>query len=139
MDQSKLHKAGFRVLRTLPSPIAIYQLKDVQQIGKAREVTFECLSEHKSKAEMLRNLKELLKDRKTVVMNESDRDRNDKLVEAGFTLIRLDYSKYEATNEVVIKKWHSNQAWRTLERIEGLYMAEFRFKELLEDDKIMEG
>ena len=122
----KLHKYGFTVLMTVKHTTpAIYRLKEAIRLKGGARLDWEKVSEYKSNAAMLRELAVLLKDKMTVVTNENDRNRNDKLVAAGFTIIRLEKDSKR------IKKWCSNQAWRTYGKYETSEQAETRYNELL--------
>ena len=128
--EHKLHKVGFTVLMTVRNPTpSIYKLKEVS-VGYEK---WELVSEHKYKSGMLRELASLLKNGMTVVINEPDRNHNDKLVSAGLTIIRLDKDTKR------IKKWYSHQAWRTFGKYESLQQAEDRYKELLMEIDFIEG
>ena len=130
----KLFKHGFTVLRTVKHPApAIYKMTEAIRLRGGARFDCEKISEFKSNAAMLRGLAELLKDKKTVVTNENDRSYNDKLVEAGLTIIRLE----ECTAR--IKKWYSNQAWRIYEKYDSLEQAKARYNELLMKDAFIEG
>lgn len=130
----KLHKHGFTVLRTVKHKTSdILRLKECKREGEVFRFKHDIISQHPSQAAMNRELKELLKDPMTVVMNENDRSYNDKLVRVGFTIIRLE----EGTAR--IKEWCSNQAWRTLEKYDSLEQAKARYDELLKIMICIEG
>ena len=130
----KLHKQGFTVLRTVkhPAPV-IYKLTEAVRLRGGARLDWEKVSVHKSNAAMLRELAVLLKDKMTVVTNETDRNRNDKLVAAGLTIIRLENDTKR------IKKWYSNQAWRIYEKYDSLEQAKARYDELLMKMGFIEG
>lgn len=133
-NEYKLFKYGFTVLRTVKHPApAIYKMTEAVRLRGGARLDWEKVQEFKSNAAMLRGLAELLKDKKTVVTNENDRNRNDKLVAAGFTIIRLE------KDTARIKKWYSNQAWRTLGKYEDSNQAEARYNKLLMEIDFIEG
>ena len=115
-----------------PAP-AIYKMTEAVRLRGGARLDWEKVSEYKSNAAMLRGLAELLKDKKTVVTNENDRNHNDKLVAAGFTIIRLE------KDAARIKKWCSNQAWRTLRKCDSPEQAKSQYDELLMKDAFIEG
>ena len=130
----KLYTYCFTVLRTVKYPTpAIYKLTRAVRLRGGVRQDWEKMLEHKSNAEMLRKLAVLLKDNATVVTNENDRNYNDKLVAAGFTIIRLEKDSKR------IKKWCSNQAWRTYGKYETSEQAETRYNELLNELDFIEG
>ena len=130
----KLHKYGFTVLMTVKHTTpAIYRLKEAVRLKGGARLDWEKVSEYKSNAAMLRELAVLLKDKMTVVTNENDRNRNDKLVAAGLTIIRLENDTKR------IKKWYSNQAWRIYEKYDSLEQAKARYDELLMKMGFIEG
>lgn len=133
-NEYKLFKNGFTVLRTVKHPApAIYKMTEAIRLRGGARFDWEKVSEFKSNAAMLRGLAELLKDKKTVVTDENDRSHNDKLVEAGFTIIRLEECAAR------IKKWCSNQAWRVLEKYDTLEQAKSQYNKLLMKSDIIEG
>lgn len=133
-NEYKLFKYGFTVLRTVshPAPV-IYKLTEAVRLRGGALLDWEKVSVHKSNAAMLRELAVLLKDKMTVVTNETDRNRNDKLVAAGLTIIRLENDTKR------IKKWYSNQAWRIYEKYDSLEQAKARYDELLMKMGFIEG
>lgn len=133
-NEYKLFKYGFTVLRTVshPAPV-IYKLTEAVRLRGGACLDWEKVSVHKSNAAMLRELAVLLKDKMTVVTNETDRNRNDKLVAAGLTIIRLENDTKR------IKKWYSNQAWRIYEKYDSLEQAKARYDELLMKMGFIEG
>lgn len=131
---SKLYHAGFKVYRVAEDN-SIYQLTEyaVMRFSAAYKLDWKLVSTFRSKAGVKREMDKLLKDPMSVAIAYNDRNRNDKLVAAGFRILRCE--EYSGK----IKIWCSNQAWKILEKFDDPNEAINRMEELLMDSKTVEG
>ncbi|MBQ7812124.1 MAG: hypothetical protein IJZ70_06925 [Bacteroidales bacterium] len=131
---SKLYHAGFKVYRVAEDN-SIYRLTKhpVTRLSAAYRFDWTLVSTFRSKAGVKREMYKLLKDPMSIAIDYNDRNRNDKLVAAGFRILRCEEHSGK------IKIWCSNQAWKILEKFDDPNEAINRMEELLIDSKTVEG
>ena len=127
----KIKKAGFKVLKAGAIEPSIEEL-EVDFKSKTIMSWWGKAYLFKTKKQRDQALKKMQED-DPKVLDAFGKSFNDKVVAAGFKILRLDdyYCR--------IKIWVGNSAWKVYEKFETSEQAVERMEELLNDDKIISG